>query len=63
VRSDPGDTVSVCLLDNSTHLGWFPKLRFDEYYELLDEGTWEGDKVLIIDRVFQLNGHYLELIK
>ena len=61
---DEGDSLICCELDRGIPLGtWWPKIRFLEQYELLAEGIWDGDKCLVIDRVYQLNGRTLELIK
>ena len=58
------DTISCCELDCGMILGsCWSKANFNEEFELLEEGIWEGDKVLIIDRIYQLNGGTLELIK
>lgn len=64
VIRDCGNILNCCELDRGMILGseW-SKPHFDEEFELLAEGIWEGDKVLIIDRIYQLNGGTLEIIK
>lgn len=63
VRCDSGDHISLCSLDSIKHIGWCRKDHFLEEYELLDEGIWEKDKVLIIDRIFRLElGCLVEII-
>lgn len=63
VRFDSGDHVSLCLLDCIKHIRWSRKDYFLEEYELLAEGIWEKDKVLIIDRIFRLElGCLVEII-
>ncbi len=49
---------------NPDHSFRHNKAYFLEDIELIAEGIWEGDKVLVIDRIFRAeNGWIVELIK